>query len=54
MLKYLGSVAHINLGDLLLVDKGFTVQLLLLAKLVTIEIPAFLGNRVKFTKEELL
>ena len=45
---------HINPGDLLLVDKGFTVQHLLLAKQTTIEIPAFLGKRDKFTKEELL
>lgn len=52
--KQCGILDHINPNDLLLVDKGFTVQHLLLAKQATIEIPAFLGKRDKFTKEEIL
>ena len=52
--KQCGILEHINPNDLLLVDKGFTVQHLLLAKQATIEIPAFIGKRDKFTKEEIL
>ena len=40
-----GILEHINQGDLLLVDKGLTVQDLLLPKMATIQIPAFLGKR---------
>ena len=39
---------------MLLVDKGFSVQDLLLPKMATIQIPAFLGKRDGFTKEEVL
>ena len=49
-----GILEHINQGDVLLVDKGFTVQNLLLPKMATIQIPAFLGKRDGFTKEEVL
>ena len=46
----------LNQGHVLLVDKGFTVQDLLLPKMATIQIPAFLGKRVYkgFTKEKVL
>ena len=49
-----GILEHINQGDVLLVDKGFTVQDLLLPKMATIQIPTFLGKRDGFTKEEVL
>ena len=49
-----GILQHINPGDVLLVDKGFTFQDLLLPKLATIQIPAFLGKRDSFTKEETI
>ena len=49
-----GILEHINQGDVLLVDKGFTVQDLLLPKMATIQIPDFLGKRDGFTKEEVL
>ena len=41
-------------GDSILVDKGFTIQELLLPKQAKIFIPAFLGQRENFTKEEAL
>ena len=47
-----GILDHIEPGDVLLVDKGFTIQELLYAKQATIKIPAFLGKRDKLTKEE--
>ena len=37
---------------MLLVDKGFTVQDLLLSRQATIKIPAFLGKRDSLTAEE--
>jgi hypothetical protein len=49
-----GIMKHINPGDAFLVDKGFTIQHLLLSKQATIFIPPFLGKREKFTKEEVL
>lgn len=45
---------HININDAFLVDKGFTIQHLLLSKQATIYIPPFLGDREKFTKEEVI
>ena len=47
-----GILDHIEPGDVLLVEKGFTIQELLYAKQATIKIPAFLGKRDKLTKEE--
>eukprot|EP00794_Sanderia_malayensis_P010598 gene10598-11719_t len=47
-----GILDYIHPGDLLLVDKGFTIQDLLYSKQATIKIPAFLGSRSKLTKEE--
>ena len=47
-----GILNHIEPGDLLLVDKGFTIQDLLYEKQATIKIPAFLGSRPRLTKEE--
>ena len=49
-----GIMKHINPQDAFLVDKGFTIQHLLLSKQSTIFIPPFLGKREKFTKEEVL
>ena len=49
-----GILSHINPGDSLLADKGFTVQDLLLPKQATIYIPPFLGKRDSFTKEEII
>ena len=49
-----GILNHIEPGDALLVDKGFTVQSLLLPKKATIFIPPFLGKRDSFTKEEVI
>ena len=49
-----GILQHVNLKDSFLVDKGFTVQHLLLPKQATIFIPPFLGKREKFTKEEVM
>ena len=47
-----GILEHIEPFDTLLVDKGFTVQDLLLRKQASIYIPPFLGKRDHFTKEE--
>ena len=47
-----GILQHIEPGDVLLVDKGFTIQDLLLSRQATIKIPAFLGKRDKLTAEE--
>lgn len=47
-----GILQHIEPGDVLLVDKGFKVQDLLLSKQATIKIPAFLGKRASLTAEE--
>lgn len=49
-----GIMEHINPQDAFLVDKGFTVQHLLLSKQATIFIPPFLGKRERFTKEEVM
>ena len=49
-----GILNYINPGDSILVDKGFTVQELLLPKQENIFIPPFLGQRDKFTKDEVL
>ena len=47
-----GIIKHIEPGDVLLVDKGFTVEDLLLSRRATIKIPAFLGKRDSLTAEE--
>ena len=47
-----GIMNHINQGDSLLVDKGFTIQDMLLPKQANVFIPPFLGKREAFTKEE--
>lgn len=49
-----GILQYINPGDCIMVDKGFTVKELLLPYQATIFIPPFLGERKKFTQEELL
>ena len=49
-----GFLDHVNPGDSFLLDKGFTVQEQLLSKQATIFIPPFLGQRDKFTKEEVI
>ena len=45
---------QINLSDASLVDKGLTIQHLLLKKQATIFIPPFLGERDTFTNEEVM
>ena len=52
--KRCGILNDINPGDSLLVDKGFTIQDLLLPIQATIHIPPFLGKRDAFTKEEVM
>ena len=49
-----GILNFIKPGDSILVDKGFTVQELLLVKQAKVFIPPFLGKRDKFTKEAIL
>ena len=48
-----GIIKHIEPGDVLLVDKGFTVQDLLLSQQATVKILAFLGKRDSITAEEM-
>ena len=50
--KKCGIIDHIQHGDVVLVDKGFTIQDLLNPKHASIKIPAFLGKRECLTKEE--
>lgn len=52
--KTCGLMNHVNPGDSFLVDKGFTVQDVLLSKQATIFIPPFLGKRDSLTKEEIM
>ena len=49
-----GIMQNVEEGDSFLVDKGFTVQHLLVQKQATIYIPPFLGSRSEFTKEEVI
>lgn len=49
-----GFLEYVNPGDSFLVDKGFNIQEKLLSKRATIFIPPFLGDRAKFTKEEVI
>lgn len=44
---------HCKPGDLILADKGFTIQRLL-PKGVNLNIPPFLANKAKFTKQEAM
>ena len=47
-----GILNHIEPGDVLLLDKGFTVQDLLISRQATIKIHAFLGKRDSLIGEE--
>ena len=49
-----GILQQINPGDALLVDKGLTIQHLLVTKQTTIFILPVLGKRDTFTKEEVM
>ena len=49
-----GILKHINPGDAAMVDKGFSVQELLLTLQATTFIPPFLRNHKIFTKEEVI
>ena len=49
-----GILQQINPSDDLLVDKGFTIQHLLLTKQTAIFIPPFLGKIGTFIKEEVM
>lgn len=46
-----GILQHIEPGDLLLLDKDFTVQDQLLSRQATSKLPVFLGKRDSLTKE---
>ena len=47
-----GIMRYVDEGDSFLVDKGFTIQHLLIQKQATIYIPPHLSDRDAFTKEE--
>ena len=47
-------INYINCGNFLLLDKGFTIQDLVLARQARVFIPPFLGKRDSFTKEEVI
>ncbi|XP_074641153.1 uncharacterized protein LOC141898907 [Tubulanus polymorphus] len=49
-----GILDYLNPGDLLFVDRGFTVQDLLLSRQVDMNIPPFLQGRDKLTPQEEL
>ena len=49
-----GFLDKINPGDLILADRGFTIEDLLLARQASLNIPPFLGKRTKFTVQEEL
>lgn len=42
-----------NPGDLILADRGFTIEDLLIARHASLNIPPFLGKRTKFTAQEV-
>jgi len=44
----------INPGDLILADRGFTIEDLLIARQVSLNIPLFLGKRTQFIVQEEL
>lgn len=49
-----GILEHLHPGDLLLVDRGFTVKDLLMSRQVKMNIPPFLKGRDKLTPQEEL
>lgn len=49
-----GILNHLNPGDLILVDRGFTVEDLLMSRQVHMNIPPFLKGRDKLTPQEEL
>lgn len=49
-----GFLQYISPGDMVLADRGFTIEDLLLSKQASLNIPPFLGQRSKFTAEEEL
>lgn len=49
-----GILQHLNPGDLVLADRGFTVRELLQSKHVDLNIPPFLGGRDRLTPQEEL
>jgi len=49
-----GFLDYINPGDLVLADRGFTIEDVLLARQAVLNIPPFLGKRNKFTPGEEL
>ena len=49
-----GFLDTINSGDLVLADRGFTIEDLLMKRHTTLNIPLFLGKRTKFTAQEEL
>ena len=49
-----GFLDKINPGDLILADRGFTIEDLLIARQASLNIPPFLGKRTQFTVQEEL
>ena len=47
-----GFLDHINPGDLVMADRGFTIRDILQARGANLNIPPFLGKRSKFTAQE--
>ena len=49
-----GFLNHIEPGDVILADRGFTIQDLLFPRQATARIPPFLGKREKLTPAEVI
>ena len=54
LLNQYGTMNYINCGNSLRVDKGFTIQDLVLARQARLFIPPFPGKRDSFTKKEVI
>jgi hypothetical protein len=54
IVKQSGFLEYMGSGDLVMADRGFTIEDLLAEKLATLVIPPFLGGRVEYTPEELV
>jgi hypothetical protein len=52
IVKKSGFLDHISSGDIVLADRGFTIEDLLAQKNATLVIPPFLKGRAEFTEEE--
>lgn len=54
IVKQSGFLDYIQKGDVVLADRGFTIEDLLAEKEATLVIPPFLGGRKAFTNEEMI